>query len=100
MRELLWFILVGPKCHHKHQQLLTSVLVRPRQRAVTDTCREGSVKTETEEERWGHKPRNASLLHQKLEKAGRILPWSPRQGALLKLGFSISFRGQNKFLVF
>ena len=50
MRELLWFILVGPKCHHKHQQLLTRVLVRQRQRAVTDTCREGSVKTETEGE--------------------------------------------------
>ena len=46
MRELLWFILVGPKCHHKHQQLLTSVLVRQRQRAITDTCGEGSVKTD------------------------------------------------------
>ena len=71
MRKLYWIIWMGPKCHHKHQQLLTSVLVRQRQRAITDTCGEGSVKTETEEESWGHKPRNASLLHQKLEKAGK-----------------------------
>ena len=91
MRELLWFILVGPKCHHKHQQLLTSVLVRPRRRAVTDTCREGSVKTETEEERWGHKPRNASLLHQKLEKAGENSSLESQTGCPAQAGLLNQF---------